>query len=79
MQATPLEHRLSAQAHDAGEDHEDQCAAQKHDLTDVKNLGDVLYDGVVGGDHRHREDHEKGCFQVVEFHSRRLAVLTLFE
>jgi hypothetical protein len=37
-------------------------------LPNVKNLGDVLYDGVIGGNHRHRDDHEKGCLEVVQFH-----------
>jgi hypothetical protein len=28
----------------------------------------MLHDGVVGGNHRHRDDHQQGRFQVVEFH-----------
>ena len=72
MQAATRENRLPAQAHDGGENHDDYGAAQEHDLSHAEHLGDVFYDGVIGGNHRHRDDHENGGLEVVEFHARRL-------
>ena len=62
MQALPGKHGLTAQAHDTGEYDHDQRTAQQHDLSDVKHLGHVFNDGVVGSDQRHRDDDENRGF-----------------
>ncbi len=38
-------------------------------MSDREYLGDVFYDRIIGGNHRHRDDHEQGRFYVVEFHA----------
>jgi len=58
MQAAAIENRLPTKRHHAREDYADLCTSQKHDLPDIKNLRDVFYDGIIGGNHRHCDDHE---------------------
>jgi hypothetical protein len=69
MKRRPAEYRLALYRQNQCKDAANGQAAEKHDLPDTENLGDMFHYGVVGGNHRHRYNDHHRSLEVIELHA----------